>query len=380
MRILPIRIEQAGPGIDLKDLPVGLAVKLANRVRSFTCVRNAVTLVFDLAGCEHVRLSFAAREYGDEPHAPPPGPFGDDAAFDGVAVSTDGTDWYEVQDLRHLHSLRFTDYDLDLDAASAAHGLSYGHEFRIRFCQCDDNPAPMDGIFVHQIQLTGDLRPPVFHLPMNENGASPTLHDVAAGGLDQVFLDPGGDPSTAAHGVPGPQGTTGLAFDGVDDRIDFGPALLADLVGEGRDFSLAFWYRTTADPGANAKFFFRRAASAAEPYVRNYVRFNCLYWQVGWGAGSVALCSPTGMLNGQWHHIVCRRRSATLSLWVDGVAQDSRTDPNYARNFSDLGWSARAVGLTYTGGDESAWPFALADLRAYDRALGDEEIAALANP
>ncbi len=75
---------------------------MSDPVQDFEYARNAVTLTFDLSGFEHVRLSFKALEYGDEPHAPPPGPFGDDANFDGVAVSADGVNWYEIQDLRSL--------------------------------------------------------------------------------------------------------------------------------------------------------------------------------------------------------------------------------------------------------------------------------------
>jgi len=153
-------IEQSGPGIDLSNQPEGLTLQMSDPVQDFEYARNAVTLTFDLSGFEHVRVAFEALEYGDEPHEPPPGPFGNAANFDGVAFSTDGVDWYEIQGLRSLRSDRYTAYDLDLDAAVAALGLSYGSAFRIRFCQYDDNPAPMDGFSIQGIQLTGDACPP----------------------------------------------------------------------------------------------------------------------------------------------------------------------------------------------------------------------------
>jgi len=80
----------------------GLSVQMSDPVRDLEYARNAVTLTFDLSGFEHVRLSFAALEYGDEPHAPKSeegiekgendGVFGPVADFDldGVAVSADG--------------------------------------------------------------------------------------------------------------------------------------------------------------------------------------------------------------------------------------------------------------------------------------------------
>jgi hypothetical protein len=55
------------------------------------------------------------------------------------------------------------------------------------------------------------------------------------------------------------------------------------------------------------------------------------------------------------------------------------TDPDYARNLFAAAWDPRAIGLVY-GGAQAGWPFAMADFRAYDRAISDEEIAELANP
>ncbi len=375
MLIKPTQITQSGPGIDLTNLPEGVSVKMADPVKDFAYARNAVTLVYDLSAHVNVRLTFEAMEFGDEPHAPPPSPFTGEADFDGVAVSADGTNWYEVQDLRSLRSDRSMAYDIDLDAAVAALGLTYGTEFRVRFCQYDNNPAPMDGIFLHGIELTADLRAPVFHLPMDDNSANPTVRDVSEGSFDQVFIDPTGDPNTAAHSVAGPNGTTALSFDGVDDRIDFGPTLLGDIVGANRDFSLAFWYKS-ADPGATSKYFFRRAASNSESYLKNYLNSGRICWLVGLGDAYVYLYSATGVLNDQWHHVICRRQGETLTLWVDGTLNETKSDPNYTMNLFPGAWSSSAIGIVY-GAGQSEWPFAMADLRAYDRALSAEEIAAM---
>ena len=148
MRILPTDISAVGPGVDLSNLPEDLSIRMSDPVADFEYARNAVTLTFDLSAYEHVLLACEAMEFGDEPHAPPPSPFSGDVNFDGVAVSADGHDWYEVQDLRHLRSDRFTRYEVDLDAAIAQWGLSKGNEFRVRFCQYDNNPATMDRVFL----------------------------------------------------------------------------------------------------------------------------------------------------------------------------------------------------------------------------------------
>ena len=109
MKISPLSIEQAGPGIDLSEHPDGYAIRMSDPVRDLEYSLNKVTFVFDLAGYEDVRLGFEALEYGDEPHFPKDefgiensenlvgfGPFADDVDFDGVAVSVDGVDWYEL--------------------------------------------------------------------------------------------------------------------------------------------------------------------------------------------------------------------------------------------------------------------------------------------
>ena len=85
MIIEPTHIEQSGPGIDLSNQPDGIAIEMSDPVADFEYARNAVTLTFDLSAFETVRLAFKAMEYGDEPHAPPAGPFGDDADFVGVS-------------------------------------------------------------------------------------------------------------------------------------------------------------------------------------------------------------------------------------------------------------------------------------------------------
>ena len=97
---------------------------------------------------------------------------------------------------------------------------------------------------------------------------------------------------------------------------------------------------------------------------------------VGLGNSSVYLGSAAGVLNDQWHHIVCRRQGDTLSLWIDGTLQDTKTDPSYAINLFPGAWSSSAIGLVY-GSGQSEWPFAMADLRVYDRAVTDEEIVEL---
>ena len=150
-----LTITEDGPGIDLTNLAGSISIKMSDPVEDLKYARNTVTLIYDLAGYLSVKLSFEAKEFGDEPHEPPSNPFTGDADFDGVAISADGITWYEIQDLRNLRSDKFTAFDINLNTVISSLGLSYTNEFRIRFCQYDNNPAPKDGIFLHKIELTG---------------------------------------------------------------------------------------------------------------------------------------------------------------------------------------------------------------------------------
>ncbi|MCX6950826.1 MAG: M36 family metallopeptidase, partial [Verrucomicrobia bacterium] len=114
--------------------------------------RNEATLTVNLAGERNLVLKFWAKMFSDEPDGPPASPFVDGADFDGVAISADGTNWYEVQSLR---SPAITDgctqFTVDLDAALAAHGLSYSSTFKIRFNHYDNFAIPVDGFAIDDI-------------------------------------------------------------------------------------------------------------------------------------------------------------------------------------------------------------------------------------
>lgn len=375
MNIEPLDVRTCGPGVDLSNQPEGVSIRMSDPVKDFEYALNAVTLVYDLSDYEHVRLAFEAMEFGDEPHEPPPSPFSGDANFDGVAISTDGVVWYEVQDLRHLRSDRFTACDLDLDAAIAQWGLEYGVAFRVRFCQYDNNPAPMDGVFLQGIKLTAELSAPVFHLAMDDNAANPTVHDSAPEQRNQTFLDPGGNPNTDAHAVVGVVGGA-MEFDGVDDRIvvDLQTGL-GDYFDVGKDFTLAFWWKAPTmefsevyDYMLTGPFIFEHMKNGLAGSV-NAIRF--LYRRP---VDNLVLQRSFDHSNdGLWHHYVVVREGTTVQLWRDGVSGFSDTHENNAGSFS----KDQMIMAGHPSGFFA--PGAMDDFRIYSRALGEEEIQELYN-
>ena len=364
MHIPPATIDQDGPGIDLSDQPEGYLLNMSDPVADFEYARNAVTLVYDLTGFEQVRLVFKALEYGDEPHAPPAAPFGSDANFDGVAVSADGVNWYEIQDLRHLRSDKFTAFDLDLDDIMSGLGLSYGTAFRIRFCQYDDNPAPRDGFTIEGIRLEAVALPPFLYLTMDDNAASPTIVDSGTGLHDQTFVAPSGDPNTNAHSVPG-KVNTALHFD-VADFVDVGTLFDAFFAAD-HDFAVAFWWKSLGAGGAGYDYLVGNAIPATTAGVFWFTHIGNVYARMCCATFSHQ-ASWTGGDDTAWHHYVAQRRGARIEMYRDGALAYS---DDTAENVASVVGANFYIGKTAAGTLSSG---TIDELRVYDRALYPAEL------
>ncbi len=180
--------------------------------------RNEATLTLDLVDRTGVVLKFWAAGYNDEANGPPPAPFSGGADFDGVAISADGTTWWEVQGLRSLPST-YGAFTVDLDAAIAAHGITYNSAFKIRFNHYDDFPLTTDGIVIDDITVTADFATGfTFTIPaqVSETAgavtASVTL-DAMAGEETVILLTSSAAAKiSTAPSVTVPAGETGAGF------------------------------------------------------------------------------------------------------------------------------------------------------------------------
>jgi uncharacterized repeat protein (TIGR01451 family) len=140
--------------VNAQNTPRGQGHLTLDNVGNGINSRNEVTLGLDLAGYSNVVLRFWAKQFGDEPDGPPPTPFVDGADFDGVAISANGVEWYEVQSLRGLPG-NYAQFQVNLDEATARLGLAYNQHFRIRFNEFDNFSIPLDGIAIDDVSITG---------------------------------------------------------------------------------------------------------------------------------------------------------------------------------------------------------------------------------
>ena len=373
MIIPAIAISETGSGVDLSNQPDGFSIEMSDPVTDSGNVRNEVTLTFDLSGAESARLSFRAMGSGNEPHEPRAEPFVDDVDFDGVAISVDGVDWYEVQDLRSLRSDRFAAYDLDLNTIVARLGLAFGSAFRIRFCQHESNPARQDWILFRGIEVAGDLRPAILHLTMDDNAGNPTVRDSSTGHHDQIFVDPGGNPNTEAHSVPGVVGTA-LSFNGVDDQIDLGSTVDAALKA-GHDFAVVCWWaRGAGNNECNQRIFNIDAdngnlfaVNASSSGSQRTVFHICR--SLDPEDRTVLSVSHGGY---DWKHYVFQRRGKTFEVWANGVLLQQNTTAGNERDFSG------PSGFVLGGYGSGCTKGTMDDFRVYDRALLKAEIEGFA--
>jgi len=119
-----------------------------------------MTLGLALAGQTDVTLSFAHRDYMDEPDGE-----------DGVWLSEDGTHFFKALDLTNTPDF-YQDHVMDLDAAASAAGLLLSTPFYVRFRWTDNWSIPTDGFAFDDVHVSA--------ADCNMNGVGDAL-DIANG-------------------------------------------------------------------------------------------------------------------------------------------------------------------------------------------------------
>ncbi|MFJ4555045.1 exo-alpha-sialidase [Streptomyces massasporeus] len=197
-------------------------------------------------------------------------------------------------------------------------------------------------------------------------GADPTTLDAAAGTKPAAVL--GGARRTA--GVRG----GALSFDGTDDAVRL-PYRSRLPLGEG-DFTASLHIRYTATTGEQP-FLWMGGIGTTQPqiWLRGEPASNRIRGLITTRSGATTIRSASvsteGAHNdGRWHHLALRRGGGQLTLFLDGEAIGTADVPGSVSRNSPFG-----VHIGQRMDSRAFLTGAIDDVRVWNRALSDEELA-----
>ncbi|MEW6303140.1 MAG: choice-of-anchor P family protein [Verrucomicrobiota bacterium] len=175
---------------------------------------------------------------------------------------------------------------------------------------------------------------------------------------------------TYTAGKVGPQAAQ---FDGASAHV-----LIPRLIGT--NFTIALWVKTTDTGGTGAQWWSGKGLVDGE-VSGNTADFGSAVlngrFALGIGNPDTTVVTTTAINDGAWHHVAATRNADTgeIRLYVDGVLNNSGTGPTGARAAAP----ALRIGSIQTGAAAGFLNGAIDEVRLYDRALADAEIALLAS-
>lgn len=192
------RIRAMAPG--LTGNPSAFALWMDSNVDNNYVLNEAVYAV-NLSGLTQAMLSFAHANSNDEPNTLP-ADFTDHANGDGVAISSNGTNWHTILNAVTTDSA-WTTTTIDLAAAAAAAGMTLGANFQIKFQQYDNFTYPTDGRGYDDIRIfTPDPQDTYQFTLAAGDTASVALKTLSTGTASVQLLDSSG--ISLATAVAGP--------------------------------------------------------------------------------------------------------------------------------------------------------------------------------
>lgn len=198
-------------------------------------------------------------------------------------------------------------------------------------------------------------------------GPDPTTPDLA----------PLAEPAAVLGGAEETDGVIGgaLSFDGTDDAVRLPYRRQLPLGTE--DFTVSLWFRYSAASGEQPLLWMGGIGTGQpQVWVRGEPANNRVQGLItvrnGASAPRSASVRTTGAYNdGQWHHLALRRGDGLLTLFVDGTSVGTADVPGSVSGNSPFGVH---VGQRVDG--RAFFTGAIDEVRVWDRALSDEEVAA----
>ncbi|MFJ4283209.1 exo-alpha-sialidase [Streptomyces massasporeus] len=197
-------------------------------------------------------------------------------------------------------------------------------------------------------------------------GADPTTRDAAAGAKPAAVLGGAGRTSGVRGGA--------LSFDGTDDAVRL-PYRSRLPLGEG-DFTASLHFRYTATTGEQP-FLWMGGIGTTQPqiWLRGEPASDRVRGLITTRSGATtvrsASVSADGAHNdGRWHHLALRRGGGRLTLFLDGEAIGTADVPGSVSRNSPFG-----VHIGQRMDSRAFLTGAIDDVRVWNRALSDQELA-----
>ncbi|MEV4760526.1 sialidase family protein [Micromonospora sp. NPDC049559] len=169
---------------------------------------------------------------------------------------------------------------------------------------------------------------------------------------------------------------SGLALDGVDDRVEVPFDRSIDLGAD--DFTLTTWIRYADTGGSHAIAWMYRMGSGTTPQVwlRAEPANKRLIAMLSVDRFNVSVASTAAYNDDRWHHVALQRAAGRLRLLVDGVEVASATAPPGSVT-AGKEFGVEGIHLGERLDATQRFHGALDDVRVYRRALSDAELTAV---
>jgi len=155
-----------------------------------------------------------------------------------------------------------------------------------------------------------------------------------------------------------------ILFDGANDRIDFTSD--SSLFDFGTDnFSIGAFIKSTSSPLGNYRCIFWHHYSPGFSLITMVSSGVARFW-----LGGTVLNGNTNILDNEWKHVFITRNGATVTIYVDGIFDNSSTA--FSGKSATVSSATATIGRYSTG----SYPFLgnIALVQIYNRALSAEEI------
>jgi hypothetical protein len=153
-------------------------------------------------------------------------------------------------------------------------------------------------------------------------------------------------------------GGSSALFDGTDDYIRLGSNGLDDYYFGTRDFTIEFWFRTSAKTRDypmligntdNGNFTTDRW-QLFDRHLANATKVILYIWN--YSNSTPILTSTTSISNNTWYHLAITRNGSLFTLWVNGVSESTGTFAgaiDSSGRFISIGGNESAAVISYNG-------------------------------